>query len=114
VGHRPKTAISYAGTYVVGNAVLEWYLTGRHLSKQQMQHAYEQALSRGRDLTRRLADKRPKLKLKKPRLPKPGAALTKRKPRALVKGTTGQTCAECGKTSAADARFCQYCGHTFD
>ena len=31
-GIAPKTAIAYAGTYVIGNAVLQWYLTGRHLS----------------------------------------------------------------------------------
>ena len=120
-GIAPKTAIAYAGTYVVGNAVLQWYLTGRHLTKQQMRHAYDHALERGRGLTRRLAEKRPKLKLKKPgfvksklRLPKPGAATPKRKPRALARETTGQTCTECGKTRALDARFCQYCGHTFD
>ena len=74
-GIAPKTAIAYAGTYVVGNAVLQWYLTGRHLSKQQMRRVYDQALSRGKDVTHRLADKRPKLRLKRPRLslPKPGA-----------------------------------------
>jgi uncharacterized protein (DUF697 family) len=114
-GIAPKTAISYAGTYVVGNAVLQWYLTGRHLSKQQMRHVYDQALSRGRDITRRLMDKRPKLKLNKPRLrlPKPSVTLPKRKPRALKTATSSQTCANCGKNSATDARFCQYCGHTF-
>ena len=106
-GIAPKTAIAYAGTYAVGNAVLQWYLTGRHVSKQQMQRGYDQALSRGRDLTRRLAQRRPKLRLKKPALPK-------RKPRLLAGKTTGQTCPECGKTSSPDARFCQYCGHLFD
>lgn len=35
-GIAPKTAIAYAGTYVVGNAMLQWYLTGRHLSTAQM------------------------------------------------------------------------------
>ena len=115
-GIAPKTAISYAGTYVVGNAVLQWYLTGRHLSKQQMRQTYDQALSRGRELTRRLASKRPKVSLPKSRLrlPKPRIALPKRKLRALPAATPALTCANCGKTSATDARFCQYCGHAFD
>ena len=29
----PKMGVSYAGTYVVGNVVLKWYLTGKHISK---------------------------------------------------------------------------------
>jgi uncharacterized protein (DUF697 family) len=108
-GIAPKTAIAYAGTYVVGNAVLQWYLTGRHLSKKQMQRSYNQALSRGKDVTRRLAEKRPKLRLKKL-----GTSKFKRQPRLPAVPSAGQTCPECGKTSSPDARFCQYCGHPLD
>ena len=35
----PKTGIAYAGTYVVGNVVLQWYLTGKQISGKQMQAA---------------------------------------------------------------------------
>jgi uncharacterized protein (DUF697 family) len=114
-GIAPKTAIAYAGTYVVGNAVLQWYLTGRHLTRSQMRQAYDQALARGKDLTQRLLSKRPKVKLpeSRMRLPRPRLGLPKRKPRALPAGTPTQTCANCGKPSASDALFCQYCGHAF-
>jgi uncharacterized protein (DUF697 family) len=108
-GIAPKTAIAYAGTYVVGNAVLQWYLTGRHLSTSQMHQAYNQALARGREVTHRLTSKRPHL-----RLPKPRIGLPKRKPRALPAEAPALACANCGRSSAADARFCQYCGQTFD
>lgn len=108
-GIAPKTAIAYAGTTVVGNAVLQWYLTGRHLSAGQMRQVYQQALTRGKEVARRLVSKRPRL-----RLPKPRISLPKRKPRALPAATPALTCSNCGKLSAADARFCQYCGHTFD
>jgi uncharacterized protein (DUF697 family) len=107
-GIAPKTAIAYAGTYVIGNAVLQWYLTGRHLSTGQMRQVYDQAIERGKQVSRRLTSKRPHL-----RLPRPHLALPKRKPRALPAATPAHTCPSCGKASAADARFCQYCGHPF-
>jgi uncharacterized protein (DUF697 family) len=108
-GIAPKTAIAYAGTYVVGNAVLQWYLTGRHLSTSQMRQAYDEALSRGKNVARRLTSKRPHVRLPKPRLSLPG-----RKPRSLPAASPALICANCGKPSAADARFCQYCGHAFE
>ena len=49
----PKVAVSYAGTYVVGNAILQWYLTGRHLSAGQMRALYLQAFARGKEFARR-------------------------------------------------------------
>lgn len=51
----PKVAVSYAGTYVVGNAVLQWYLTGRHLSPKQLRGMFVQAFARGKDFAHRLA-----------------------------------------------------------
>jgi uncharacterized protein (DUF697 family) len=64
----PKVAVSYAGTFVVGNAVLQWYLTGRHLSRQQMAQLYRQAFARGKDSARRMLQKvpRPRLRRSKP------------------------------------------------
>lgn len=52
-GILPKVAVAYAGTYVVGNAILQWYLTGRHLSPQQLRLLYAQALQKGRQAARR-------------------------------------------------------------
>lgn len=66
----PKVAVAYAGTYVVGNAILQWYLTGRHLSRAQLRHLYQQALTQGRQVARSLrrrAKPLPRLSLPKPR-----------------------------------------------
>lgn len=66
----PKVAVAYAGTYVIGNAILQWYLTGRHLSRAQLRHLYQQALTQGRQVARSLrrrAKPLPRLSLPKPR-----------------------------------------------
>lgn len=97
----PKVAVSYAGTYVVGNVVLQWYLTGRHISRQQMRQLYTQAFVRGKNLALNLLKK----------IPRP--RLGKRKKAALRLPQGKQSCVNCGKTRAADAHFCQYCGQAF-
>lgn len=94
----PKVAVAYSGTYVVGNAVLQWYLTGRHVSKGQMKALYNQAFGRGKELAARLAARLPH-----PRLPK-------RKKARQLPAKTRQACPACGKENAAEAAFCQYCG----
>lgn len=113
----PKVGVSYAGTYVVGNAILQWYLTGRHISASQMRDLYRQAFQRGRETARKLLDKAPHPKWRKitfPRLPKITLPrLPHREPRlALPPPKNERTCPSCTKTSAADAAFCQYCGTT--
>jgi len=107
----PKTGIAYAGTYVVGNVVLQWYLTGKHISGRQMQLLYAQARERGKILAGNLLRRMPKprLKLRLPQrplrlLPAPRKAQTRK----------AQKCSKCGKTSARDASFCQYCGQPFE
>jgi uncharacterized protein (DUF697 family) len=97
----PKVAVAYAGTYVVGNVVLQWYLTGRHVTRQQMSDLYRQAFSRGKEVARNLLAKFPQPRLKK------------REPKALPapKRRRRPVCPECGRTNAKDALFCQYCGH---
>jgi uncharacterized protein (DUF697 family) len=117
----PKVAIAYAGTFVVGNAVLQWYTTGRHISRQQLQVLYLEAFQQGKLMARRLVDKvpRPNLKWgkKKPAAPalasgkpaaKPHPMLNWRKSKALP--PAGQICPQCAKTNAPDAIYCQYCG----
>lgn len=94
----PKVAVAYSGTYVVGNAVLQWYLTGRHVSKGQMKALYSQAFERGKDLAARLAAHLPH-----PRLPK-------RKNVRRLPAQRRQNCPLCGKENSAEAVFCQFCG----
>ncbi len=68
----PKVAIAYAGTYVVGNAILGWYLTGKNLSPKQMRALYGQALNRGKEYARSLVARVPHPRLgskKQSRLP---------------------------------------------
>ena len=175
----PKVAIAYSGTYVVGNAILGWYLTGRNLSPKQMRALYSQAFIRGREYARKLGEKipRPRLgKQKRAKLPasqnkpqltqgeimigtksspfseerslesadmqtveNPEQVVTSFDPGKVTnqvitgksrpakrlrinwrkkKGTASlantRTCPQCGKTSSADAGFCQYCGIQFD
>lgn len=123
----PKTAISYAGTYTVGNIVLQWYLTGRQLNPQQIKALYMQAFETGRDIARRMLRRAPrlrsavrpgdealpeprksKLKLQLPRLALPGGRKSRSEPQALVKH-----CTQCGRENAAEANFCQKCGYHF-
>ncbi len=96
----PKVAVSYAGTYVVGHAVLQWYLTGRHVSKKQMQQLYNQAFTKGKLMAQNLIRKAPK-----PRLPKPRQKLLP-VPRKKQK----RVCLYCGKGLTDESDFCQQCG----
>lgn len=106
----PKVAVSYAGTYVVGNAVYQWYLTGRHVSAQQMRQLYVQAFAHGKHVAQNMAARLPKPKRKvkeKAALPPPA------QPAGILNQVDGRVCAACGRTSSPDAQFCQYCGQAF-
>ena len=107
-GILPKTAVAYSGTYVVGYAVLSWYLSGRHLTRAQMRDLYQRAFSRGKGLAGSLARKAPRPRLRR-RAPVLAAVSASQPPPRLPKRSK-LICAQCGKTSARDARFCQYCG----
>jgi uncharacterized protein (DUF697 family) len=61
----PKVAVAYSGTYVVGHAILGWYLSGRHLSAKQMRDLSIQAFTRGMEYARKLVEKLPKPRLGK-------------------------------------------------
>jgi len=98
----PKVAVAYAGTYVVGNVVYQWYLTGRHVSTQQMRQLYVQAFAHGKTIARSMVSKLPKPKRKK------------KEKAALPAEVAGKACPNCGKTSASDAQFCQYCGQALE
>jgi uncharacterized protein (DUF697 family) len=176
----PKVAVAYSGTYVVGNAILGWYITGRKLTPQQMRELYAQAFSRGKEYARKLSERIPKPKLRKRRAeklaslpaelelspgeiplnttlieqdqekgsesankdllidnqadstlsgkqgkkasrktkkkltPLKGLRFSLRKKETNVDTGPQRVCPSCGKLSAADARFCQYCGMQLD
>ena len=95
----PKVAISYAGTYVVGHAVNQWYLTGKHISRSQMQDLYTQALAKGKNAAGKLIKNRPRLHLPKPKIRLLPAGKKKKK-----------TCNNCGKVNTRDSNFCKACG----
>jgi uncharacterized protein (DUF697 family) len=119
----PKVAVAYAGTFVVGNTVLQWYLTGRHISKKQIRELYLEAFGRGRRLAGSFMEKAPRL-LQKRRMKTPPVIRETSLPK-LKRARIGlqrkkalppvlKNCPGCGKNSAADAFFCQYCGQAFD
>ncbi len=104
----PKVAVAYAGTYVVGRVVLQWYLTGKQLTPQQIRQIYAEAFQREREWAKKLLQKLPKPQLKgrKPKvkeLPLPPQAIESQK-----------QCPVCGKLSHVEAHFCQYCGTPLD
>lgn len=107
-GIAPKVAVAYAGTYVVGHVVLRWYLTGRHVTRKQIQGLYRQAFGQGKTIARNLMARapRPRLGRRKPNQLPPASSQTSDSIRDQ------QTCPNCGRTSAADAVFCQYCGQS--
>ena len=93
----PKVAVAYSGTYVVGQVVLQWYLTGRHITKQQMKDIYTNGLLKGKKTAQRMLAW----------LPRPRKRKT-----ALLPSPTQKNCPFCHKPNAFDAKFCQYCGQS--
>jgi uncharacterized protein (DUF697 family) len=97
----PKVAVAYAGTYVVGHTILQWYLTGRQLSKDQMRQLYNQAFDRGKDVARNLLSKAPR-----PRRPR----IFRRRKKKALPASSERICPHCGRINSPDAKYCQYCG----
>ncbi len=125
-GILPKVAISYAGTYTVGQVVYQWYLTGRHISAGKIQGVYRQALETGRLYAAKLFARR--FGMRKLQESSQGGETAPKKPRrglfgrrqqpalppksgsAVATDRAGQACSNCGRLNQADASFCQYCG----
>ena len=121
----PKVAVAYSGTYAVGQAVLQWYFTGRHLGRKELNALYRSALARGKQNAEKLVKRLPKPKKRsqkqltegKPAQPKPprlkrGKAKEPTPPEAEPLPQV-KNCPACGRTNAPDANFCQYCGEKF-
>lgn len=54
LGIIPKTAIAYAGTVAMGEAIQRWCATGEQMSAEVVSRAYQSALERGRGLAHEL------------------------------------------------------------
>jgi uncharacterized protein (DUF697 family) len=93
----PKVAVAYSGTYVVGHAVLQWYLTGRHVSKEKMAELSRAAFEKGKSMGKNLLKRMPRPKL------------GKRRPKELP-AATGVVCLSCATENETDAKFCKNCG----
>jgi uncharacterized protein (DUF697 family) len=126
----PKVAVSYTGTYVVGHVILQWYLTGRKVNRQQINALYSQAFDKGKAYARSLVAKGPHPRLGRGKKPAVRGfdnhqplltgeiILPEDAPPALENGPTVfanqlenlRACQGCGKSNAPDAIFCQYCG----
>lgn len=83
IGIVPKVAIAYAGTYAMGRGVLQWYETGRDVSKQDIENFFRQALERGKVIASTLVDKAPKLQAPKVKMPELPFGKKKETPLAL-------------------------------
>lgn len=94
-GLAPKVAVAYAGTFVVGQTVWQWYQQGRHIETKQMKQLYAQAWQNGKQLAT-------DLKTRMPRLPR-------RAPKTLP-AASESLCPVCSKPAPVDAQFCPYCG----
>ena len=103
-GILPKVAIAYAGTYVVGRVILQWYLTGKKLTPQQMRQLYAEAFYKGKAWARAMLEKVPKPQLIKRKPP------LRELPLPVDPFEMARACPNCGKNNAQEARFCQYCG----
>ena len=99
----PKTAVAYAGTYVVGKVMLLWYTTGRQASKAQIREIYKKAFIRGKDLAKAFLSKAAS---------KRGRFFNKGRKDALLLPDADQVkiCPSCGKTNLKTATVCRYCG----
>jgi uncharacterized protein (DUF697 family) len=98
----PKVGVAYAGTYVVGHAVLRWHHTGRHVTRKELSALYRQAFARGKEVARGLGSRVPR-----PKLPR-------RRPKALPEPAILQMCPTCGTANEMDANFCKSCGTRFE
>ncbi|MFZ6026768.1 MAG: zinc-ribbon domain-containing protein [Chloroflexota bacterium] len=166
----PKMIVAYSGTYVVGHTVLQWYLAGRKIRKEDIRNLSQRAVLEAKIMVYRLIEKVPKVKVPKvkwtrrarqaqlpaqvspeqadppaaapaspaaapaspaaapaspaaaPASPAAAPASPAAAPASPARGrkwawwrrtgSTTKACQQCGKSNAADARFCQYCGQT--
>ena len=97
-GVLPKIAVAYAGTYVLGQAIMQWYLTGRQVSPEMMRQFYRDAFAQGKSFAQALLQRAPRPRslphISRPRLPA----------RTRVK------CENCGALNPRGNKYCGKCG----
>jgi hypothetical protein len=54
IGIVPKVAVSYAGTYAIGQAIYQWCISGVKVSPGTLKSMYRKAMERGQEVARRL------------------------------------------------------------
>jgi len=54
----PKVAVSYAGTYTVGQAIYQWCANNEKVNPRTLRSAFNQALERGREVARTMVARR--------------------------------------------------------
>jgi uncharacterized protein (DUF697 family) len=114
----PKVAVAYAGSYVVGYTILQWYFAGRTIRKEKLKNLYRQAVLEGKLIAYRIIEKTPRIKLpSRPVKSLPAKIVDAQgasKPPRLKLGwrrkPPHQTCPACAKMNSPEAVFCQYCG----
>jgi uncharacterized protein (DUF697 family) len=93
----PKIAVSYAGTYAVGQAIYQWCVNGEKLKPEALKSLYADALTRGREVAQSLVAKRKAAQLEAPK-----------QRRGLF--APAPVCPSCGKKVPKGATFCAFCG----
>ena len=86
----------------VGQAVLHWYLTGKHATRKVLGGFMREALTRGRTIGRNFRSRMPGRK--REALPA-GEILLPMEP-----SPDARICPRCSTVNDADARFCKNCG----
>ncbi len=98
LGIVPKVVVAYSGTFVVGNVIWHWYLTGRHLSGEQLKAVYRQAVETGKGVARELTA----------RVPRRTARLSRKRITSAEEGISRQPRLESG--AVRQPRYCRFCG----
>ncbi len=112
----PKVAVAYAGTYVLGEAIEQWYLTGRQVTPAMLSSFYRQALERGRALAGQLVKRsktEPKKVLPAPgrrRLVSPPRLALPSPPRLRLPSRAQVKCPNCGAANPGGNKYCGSCG----
>ncbi len=116
----PKVAVAYAGTYVLGEAIDQWYVTGRNVTPQMLNQYYRQAIEQGKvmgqDLVKRMPRGKPSVKLPRPgpmpkltmpKAPKVHLPSVRRKQLPVPKSIA---CPNCGMANPPGNQYCGGCG----